>query len=127
MKSILVYPLIGGAIIFSVVVILYIVFGCSKKRSLLVGLSSMILYWLLMIPNINNLWGGNNIIKSITGTTCSTTVNIIYDEYNQLNRYNPLFRLNSKVLHPLKCEYIDKCYWRTASFNQFKECVEKSS
>lgn len=57
-----------------------------------------------------------------TGVTCSVNVNDLYNEFNILNRYNPMFVLKPNILQPNQCSQLEYCYWHSATFSHFNDC-----
>ena len=114
------YPFIGGVIVFGVTVIFYKAIKKGTKYSLVVGLILMFFYWLFMIPNTLTSYSE---IKDKSGLKCVVGINSLYEEFNILNRYNPFFSLSSNITNPDKCENLDFCYWNSATFEHFKECM----
>lgn len=119
------YPFIGGLILCCIVIIIYKLLTKNTKYSIFVGLIAMILYFIFMIPNVIKNYSG--LIEDKFGKKCSININNLYDDFNPLNRYNPLFDLSNQIINPDRCENIEYCYWRSATYNQFKSCIYNKS
>lgn len=119
------YPFIGGLIFCCIVIIIYKLLTKKTKYSIFVGFGAMILYFIFMTPNAIKTYSG--VIEDKGGRKCSISMNNLYDDFNPLNRYNPLFNLSNQIINPDKCENVEYCYWRSATYNQFESCIYNKS
>ncbi len=118
-----IHPIIGTFIIFLICIIVLKVF--KSKYFIIKSLVISCLYFLTMIPTIYNLNQLDNYHK-IHGQ-CKISKTIIYDEFNTLNRYNPLFISKDNTLHSTNCELLTYCYKTSATYSLFNKCIVQNN
>lgn len=115
------YPAIAILIIFAGTVVINKMFMVKNKRALLSGLIVSFLYLWSITPNTINSY---TIIKDKTGKTCDITMKMVYDDFSNLNRYDPFFDVKRNVSNPDSCSGIHYCYWDSPTYDDFEDCMD---
>lgn len=114
----IIYPIIGMIVTFCASIIILKIFNINKYC--LISLAFSLIYFCIMLPTIYIL--NNNTVYKDQNRKCKVTINMLYNDFNSFNRYNPFFVFLDNSIKSNDCSIIEYCYKTSATYSLYNKC-----